>query len=76
MWIRVYDDLINLTTVRFIGISNGPQDKHVLYFIHEGTTETTTHIPFDTREEAEQTLTQIADLVGVHIIHGSLVHGS
>ena len=70
MWIRLRDDLINLSTVRFIGISRGLQNKQVLYFGHNGETNTTTHVPFDTREEAERVLTQIACLVGAHIADG------
>ena len=60
MWIKINRDLINLDHVKFVGITVGHKDKHVLYFV-QGEGSDTTHIPFDTMSEAQAALLAVEE---------------
>jgi hypothetical protein len=67
MWIRIKDDLINLSTVRFIGISGGGQGTFNLYFLQNDRDQNTVYVNFETREKAQEALDSISEFLKVEL---------
>ena len=65
MWIRIKDELVNMSTVKSVGISKGNQDKFVLYFPQADRKDATIHVPFDTEEEAKAAFAKIEAVLNV-----------
>ena len=65
MWIKVKDELVNLTNVKFVGLSQKPSGKCHLYFVQSE--QTTVHIVFDSLVEAKSAMLAIEQCLEVKL---------